>query len=127
LFPYTTLFRSSSFVPPDNPQPNWTFRNVPVELVLDFINRFRAHPKSALTAPLPLIEYIEGGREDELATWVVHFVRPQSQANGQHILAGLDINFQQRTLGRQATPSAYVIGDNQRVASRGIESIGLTA
>ena len=105
----------------------WLLKSVPAEPILDFISTFENHPDALLTDPAPVRRYIEARRESELANWDVLFtsIGPNADTLTDDTL-GLAINCQSRTAGFKSTDTKLLITNKQRVASRGIERIGLT-
>ena len=112
------------------------FRNVPVDLVLDFIQAFQNDPMSSGTARQPVMEYIAGGRRAELASWDVFFpsVNPEGKGVTVDQTLGFIVGCQKRSIG---TPPAgrdrarnarnsMMVTSRQRVGSRGMERVGLS-
>ena len=105
-------------------------RQVPVNLILSFLNDFTNHPGSMLTEPGPLRRYIEDRSETELAKWDVLFAGLKICENHglTDLSLGISINCQRRSPGdRSDLKNNLHITNKQRVASRGTEKAGLTA
>lgn len=100
---------------------------VPVDSILDFLLDFRNHPGSVLTDGDPVRQYIEERRDGELANWDVLFASLQNEGGMRGTSLGVPIVCQTRSAGERSTPKTLFIGNNQRVASRGIEKAGLSA
>ncbi|MCZ8186202.1 MAG: Z1 domain-containing protein [Beijerinckiaceae bacterium] len=103
------------------------FLDVPVEHVLTFIRRFSNHDGSLLTLGDPVARYIADRAGGELANWQVLFASLSSDKGGS--LTCSDLGFpvirQERRAGVRTTASAIHVGEKQRVASRGVERIGV--
>jgi hypothetical protein len=117
--------------PPASAQPvegsgGWLLRGVPVEPILDFLAEFRNHPGAMLTDTGPVRRYIEDRRDDELATWDVLFAGTRGGKNGVDRSLGIEINCQRRAAGERSTGDTLYITNKQRVASRGVEKVGLS-
>ncbi len=105
-------------------------RGVPVSLVLDFLTKFKNHPKSIYTEPEPVRKYIEDRSVDELKYWDVYFpgigetqARPGSLKTN---CLGFDLVCQRRGIGSKSNSDTLDITNKQRVASRGVEKVGLS-
>ena len=113
------------------------FRNIPVDLVLDFIQAFQNDPMSSRTAREPVMEYIAGGRRAELASWDVFFpsVNPEGKGVTADRTLGFIVGCQERSVGGPArgsdrarnTRNSMMVTSRQRVGSRGMERVGLSA
>lgn len=105
-------------------------RGVPVTLVLDFLTMFKNHPKSIYTEPEPVRKYIEDRSLDELKYWDVYFPGiGESQARHGSIKTnclGFELVCQRRSVGLKSTSDTVDITNKQRVASRGVEKVGLS-
>ncbi|TCR63176.1 Z1 domain-containing protein [Bosea sp. BK604] len=103
------------------------FENVPVDYVLDFLRAFRNHDGSILTLGDPVAAYISDRAKGELAKWQVLFA--SLGADKLPSLVSSDLGFpiirQERRAGARTTASAIHVGEKQRVASRGVERIGV--
>lgn len=107
---------------------NWLIHDVPVDPVLEFISAFRNHPGSMLTETDPVRTYINDRRDLELASWDVVFAGVGKE---EHRLfddsLGRPIYCQRRAPGKLSNAVTLHISDNQRVSSRGVEKLGLSA
>ena len=102
-------------------------RKVPAGPILDFLAEFRNHEGSLLTDGDPVRRYIEERRHDELAEWDVLFARVGEREGGLTDQSlGRMIQCQRRAAGRKSDPQTLLIGNRQRVSTRGIERTGLT-
>ena len=104
----------------------WLFRNVPVEIVDAFLVRFKNHPNSPLTETAPVRRYI-ASRTTELANWDVLFAsrRKPTQKSLLYELPGLQLVCQRRGPGTSEDDTVS-FAQNRRVASRGVERVGLS-
>jgi hypothetical protein len=105
----------------------WLIRDVPAELVVNFLSSFQNHPGSMLTDPGPVSRYIRQRQEGELKDWDILFA---SLSKSDHTTLideslGIPINCQRRKAGIRSDHRTLLITDNQRVASRGVERTGL--
>ena len=103
-------------------------RDVPVELVDRFLAVFKNHPSSVRTEPGPVRLYI-ADRPHELGLWDVLFVglEHKTPLSLESDLLGFRLVCQRRGDGRPDDESLLMITKKQRVASRGVEKVGLTA
>jgi hypothetical protein len=103
------------------------FRSIPVDLVTDFVRAYSNSEGAFLTAPEPVIRYIEERQQDELAFWDVMFtsLTPPVKMTDSDVL-GMDIHCQYRMIGDRSNYKIIRVSNKQRVASRGIEKTGLT-
>lgn len=103
---------------------------VPVSHVLDFLTMYKNHPKSIYTEPEPVRKYIEDRSLDELKNWDVYFPGiSESQARHGSIKTnclGFELVCQRRSVGLKSTSDTLDITNKQRVASRGVEKVGLS-
>ena len=104
----------------------WLLRGVPPQHVLNFLTEFRNHEGSPLTSGDPVRRYIEERRHDELAEWDVLFVSVWTDTNAADTSLGRGILRQRRTEGGRSDAKTLLVGNKQRVSSRGIERTGLT-
>ncbi len=105
----------------------WLIERVPVALVKVFIAEFKNHPSSFLTDPSLVRPYIEKRELQELAEWDVLFVSVgRSEASIEvPTLDGKVVRPQVRTRGDRSTSDTIRVTNKQRVASRGMERIGV--
>lgn len=105
----------------------WLFREVPAEPILEFLTSFRNHPGSLLTDGEPIRRFIEERRDDELARWDVLF---SSLGDREGVLTdeslGIRIRCQRRTAGTRSDAGTLLVGNRQRISTRGIERTGLS-
>ena len=105
------------------------FCDVDVEHILAFLRSYRNASTSTLTQTGPLVNYISRRAVGELAKWKVYV---PYNSRPDHVplktdLLGYPLTCQRRKEGKRRDPSELRITNNQRVASRGVEKIGLTA
>jgi hypothetical protein len=110
---------------------NYLLKSVPFEPVVTFLSGFMNDPNSLLTETAPILRYISERTDKELLTWDILFAgvanAPPSRKRSR--LLGPEIICQQRTAGDgywKSNGSSIPVSNKQRVASRGIESYGLT-
>ncbi|RYD85845.1 MAG: endonuclease [Verrucomicrobiaceae bacterium] len=106
------------------------FRGIRADDVLDFVSSFGVHPGQLEMQTAPLIAYI---RARQLADWDVVLVsnsRASSSEGDVMELHGLEIGLQDRIVEQRKTSrfenALLVSGTKRRVASRGVERIGLS-
>lgn len=106
-------------------------RGVPVSLVLDFLVMFKNHKKSIQTETGPVRKYIEDRSLDELKLWDIYFpglgekqVKDGDLLRTNHL--GFELICQRRGSGSKSNSDTLDITNKQRVASRGVEKIGLS-
>ena len=104
----------------------WLLRGVPVGPVLNFLAEFRNHEGSLLTNGEPVRRYIEERQDDELAEWDVLFASVSREASATDTSLGRRILRQRRTAGHRSDARTLLVGNRQKVSSRGIERTGLT-
>ncbi|MBS7456829.1 Z1 domain-containing protein [Coralloluteibacterium stylophorae] len=121
--------------PPEAVEPtailtNHLFRNVSADNVLDLIASFGTHPGQLEMQPTPLSNYI---RDRGLGQWDVVLVsssRAKAETGDVMDVHGLAVGLQERVV--EVRPSGrfenalLVSGTKRRVASRGVEKIGLS-
>lgn len=100
----------------------WT--NVPGEKIEAFIRSFRNHERALQTQSGAVADFIHEGLAHELATWDVAVV-------GKSAPGTLDDEFgvvcQQRTVGKRSLGKPFIlVGEKNRISSRGVERIGLS-
>ena len=105
-------------------------REAPVSLVLNFLTMFENHPKSIYTEPEPVQKYIEDRSLDELKYWDIYFPGiGETQARGGSLRTdclGFELVCQRRGDGSKSNSDTLDITNKQRVASRGVEKVGLS-
>lgn len=107
-------------------KPNYLWQDVPGEHVTNFIKYFHNHPASQLTEPNPLIEYIKWLGGNGRDKWDVVLVNLANE-DGRKIISnieGCSIVAQMRQVTEG--PGNSIVLNKHRVASRGIEKIGLS-
>ncbi|MXX65550.1 MAG: endonuclease [Chloroflexi bacterium] len=105
----------------------WLFREVQVKPIVEFLAAFKNHPGVPLTDGGPIRRFIEEREEDELALWDVFF---PSIGTREDVLTdeslGVSIRCQKRSAGKRSDPRTLLIGNRQRVSTRGVEKAGLS-
>lgn len=99
----------------------WT--EVPGDLVEAFVRRFKNADRSLPTQSGPVADFIHAGLSAELSVWDVAVV---GKADG----SGTDdpdfgVTCQRRAVGRQSNADYVLVGEKNRVSSRGVEKIGV--
>lgn len=117
-------------VDPDEPLSGYLFRGVATNHILDFVSQFGVHPGQLEMQTAPLTDYI---RNRQLSDWDVALVSSSraKPAKGDVIeVAGLKVGLQDRIVEQRKTArfenALLVSGTKRRVASRGVERIGLS-
>jgi hypothetical protein len=104
-------------------------QRVPAEPVIQFIQEFQNHPMSLMSDPGMISEYISRNQTSELGEWDVLFYGLASGTRGKRyeIIPGVDVTCQRRDAKAEtAHKRAKLVSSKNRVASRGVEKIGLT-
>ena len=104
-------------------------RSAPVSTVLNFLSSFRNHDGSHLTETDPVRRYIDERSTGELKDWDILFagVDGRSKRTLLDCSLGFELACQRRAQGRRRSDKqTLLITNKQRVASRGVEEIGLT-
>jgi hypothetical protein len=113
---------------PENIGGSFLFRDVPVNMVVEFMEGFRNSEYSILSDPGLILDYIRPRDDNELKDWDVLFVGLQHRQREPDTFAianDLYIRCQKRTPDTAATRSDVLVHRKQRIASRPIEDIGL--
>jgi hypothetical protein len=99
------------------------FRNVAPDVLLEFISAFAVQPANVEMQPDPLSEYI---RQRGFELWDVAVISSSgAKQEGTVSIQGFDIGLQNRSMMRHKN-ALQVSGSKRRVASRGVEALGLT-
>ncbi len=103
-------------------------RDVPVRLVDAFLGAFKNHPRSVKTETGPVRRYITD-RPKELGSWDVLFVGVERETSVSLTsnLLGFRLVCQRRADGTPDDDSMLMVTKKQRVASRGVEKVGLSS
>jgi hypothetical protein len=110
----------------DQDTPGFLARNVPPDVIINFLKGFSNHPASLLTETEPVIRYIDARRSGALDSWDVLVVsRKGWKGEVPNSDLGLSIYPQERTAGSASRDTTIRVTDKQRVASRGIEKVGV--
>lgn len=100
----------------------WT--HVPGEKVEAFIRRYRNHERALQTQSNAVADFIHEGLSHELASWDVAVVGKNAAGERD---ADFDIVCQERAVGEASHGKPFIlVGDKNRVSSRGVEQIGLS-
>ena len=102
-------------------------RDVPWALVDGFLAAFKNHPGSPATASEPVREYV-AGRIEELGRWDILFagVRRETVKSLTYEGLGYRLVCQRRAPGSLSDGATLMVTNKRRVASRGVEKVGLT-
>lgn len=96
----------------------------PVDPILRFLEAYENDPVSLLTETDPIRQYIWQRRSDELSKWDV-LLASTGTNNQPMTLFGRHIALPMRTVGVKTDEKTIRVTNKQRVASRGIERVGL--
>ena len=117
-------------VDPDSAMSSHLFRDVDAKHVLDFVSSFTTHPGQLEVQTAPLIGYIRSRSLDEWDVVLVSSSRAKAENGDINDIHGLTVGLQERIVEKRSnTRSAnalLVSGTKRRVASRGVERIGLS-
>ena len=109
------------------------WRSVPGEIAEDFFNKFMFHPEMRPYDKQYLFAYIFAlkdalrGKGKELCWDVGLFSAKQQQPELRSSFAGLEVWKQRRTIGPNSPADGFWLSSRQRVATKGIERLPLTA
>jgi hypothetical protein len=98
---------------------------VPVEPIQNLLATFRNHPLSPLTEPGPVSRYIRERADGELAEWDILFAGVREAGAPSASSIGVPLRCQSRTAGTRSNANTLYITNKQRVASRGVERVGV--
>lgn len=103
-------------------------RGVPVAVIRRFLDSFKNHPISMLTDPFPICRYIDARATSELREWDVLVVGVNAADAKPMVddVMGVRVICQTRAAGKGLSDSTLRVSSRQRVASRGVEKIGLS-
>ncbi|WP_200832542.1 Z1 domain-containing protein [Candidatus Halocynthiibacter alkanivorans] len=108
----------------------YLLRDVPVEIIDDLLLKFQNDRDSIRTDTRPIRQYIEARAEDELSSWDV-FVISVKENDTERLdnSLGWILGPADRSVGTEELKHSVlaISGSRSRVASRGIEKIGLSA
>ena len=108
---------------------NYLWKNVPAELVTEFLNGYRNHPASIRTSTTPVVEYINKRKGDELEKWDVAIINKDGVKNSdKEQLHGIAVGCQNRSAGvrSEQLPDCIIVGEKARVGSTRDEREGLS-
>ena len=113
---------------PEDEDGGRLMRAVPASVVVEFLAAFRNHPGALITETGPVRDYIQKRSDGELEKWDVHFAGLRKDSEGSLVDSslGFDLICQRRSEGRRSDDRTLLITNKQRVASRGLERVGLS-
>ena len=104
------------------------WHEVPVKFILNFINRFQNHPAAQLTEKVPLSHYVQLLQSGGMELWDLVLVSLQNPEPNDPEIGQLKVKMQVRNnvtdFPNPGSNGIYFA--KHRVASRGIEKLGLT-
>jgi hypothetical protein len=108
----------------DNKNPLW--KNVPRDLVAEFLESFIGHPLNVSFQPRDLADFVKSSVDDKMKEWDV--VIPQGEGVLHALIDNeLVINLEQRKLKREDEKKSLLVSEEKmRVGSRGVEREGLS-
>jgi hypothetical protein len=107
---------------------NYLWKNIPIELVTEFIQGFRNHQASIRTSTDPVLEHINRRKNDELIFWDVVIINKGSAKDDEkEQLCGLSVGCEKRSSGLKSEElsNCIIVGDKARVGSTSDEKEGL--
>lgn len=111
---------------PNRPFASYLWREVPAEMIIEFIAGFAAADSSVQTKPGPVTAFIRNGAVEELGLWDVAIVSKKSgDATQIDKSLGLEVVPQDRTRGDGTGKREIMVSSRRRVSSQGVERIGL--
>jgi len=108
---------------------NYLWKNVPAELVTEFLSGYRNHPASIRTSSTPVVEYINKRKGDELEKWDVAIINKDGVKNSdKEQLSGIAVGCQDRSAGMRSEQlsDCIIVGKKARVGSTRDEREGLS-
>jgi hypothetical protein len=104
----------------------YLWQAIPANYVLQFIDNFQNHPASQLTEPKPLSDYIGWISSQGMGLWDIVLVSLSKNIDKtvEKEIESLKVITQKRTV--TLGPGNSVLLNKHRVASRGLEKVGLT-
>ena len=108
---------------------NYLWKNVPAELVTGFLNGYRNHPASLRTSTIPVVEYINKRKGDELKKWDIAIISKDGEkTTDKEHLQGMVVGCQTRSAGvrSEQLSDCIIVGGNARVGSTRDEKEGLS-
>lgn len=118
------LVNSEAVRQSDNKNPLW--KNVPRDLVAEFLESFIGHPLNVSFQPRDLADFVRDSVDDKMDKWDV--VIPQGEGMLQTLIDNeVVINLEQRKLKREDEKKSLLVSEEKmRVGSRGVEREGLS-
>lgn len=123
------VLKANQFGQKTGSDSEYLWKNVPVEHVLEFIERFQNHPASQLTEKKPLKDYIEWLGSNGKDQWdvVLVTITKEGQSNIGASVGDFPVIAQKRKITEYPVKGGNGIALNKRrVASRGLEKAGLS-
>lgn len=105
--------------------PGRLYREVPVEHIKDFVSGFAIHPGKIDMQTTPLLDYIHKRGFQQWDVVVVSNSKAE-QDEVETLDGGLRVGLQERSVKSGRRGALNISGKNMRVASRGIEKVGLS-
>jgi Z1 domain len=108
---------------------NYLWKNVPAELVTGFLGGYSNHPASIRTSTIPVVEYINKRKRDELEKWDVAIINKDSvKKSDKEQLHGIAVGCQDRSAGTRSEQlsDCIIVGKKARVGSTRDEKEGLS-
>jgi hypothetical protein len=107
-------------------ESGYLWKEVQTKNIIEFLNSFKNHPASQLTEPGPLKEYIEWINAKGSTLWDVVLVSlaKNKEATVELEIEGFKITAEKRRISQG--PGNSILVNKHRVASRGLEQVGLT-
>lgn len=113
----------------ETPAGGYLLRNVPVNLIQEFLLGWHNHEQAFLTQPEPVRKYIQERARDELKYWDLLVTNVANGKAKPENIEGWNITPQSRRIGYEDEElSDYILainGRRQRIASRGVEKVGV--
>lgn len=104
------------------------FSGVPVNMIREFLQSYRADASDILTDPRLMADYIDARAETELSTWDVLFASAKKDDLASSSLSGIEMRAFARSVGQNDLINGIlsISGASRRVGSPGDERVGLT-
>jgi hypothetical protein len=105
----------------------YLWQNVPSQYVVNFLKSFANHPGSQITESEPLIDFVKWlDPPNDLAGWDVVLVSLHKEKEGSSLLKVGDFSVISEERKVSDFPGNGIILNKRRLASRGLEKVGLT-
>jgi len=103
----------------------YLWREIPVNIIINFIKNFQNHPASQLTEQSPLINFLNRLELDGLKSWDVVLISPDKKVSGDMIVCDLVVNLQTRSVSKFGDKGIAINKEKRRVGYAVQESAGL--